>query len=49
MTGSGVFIILKVAGESDFYTDYNGRVLIRHIISLCFDVYTYLAFSKKYS
>lgn len=38
------YIILKVDGESDFYTDYNGRVLIRHIISLCFDVYAYLAF-----
>ncbi len=37
------YMILKVDGESD----YNGRVLIRHIISLRFDVYAYLAFSKN--
>ncbi len=36
-------MILKVDGESD----YNGRVLIRHIISRRFDVYAYLAFSKN--
>lgn len=40
-------MILKVDGESDFYTDCDGRVLIRHIISLRFDVYAYLGFSKN--
>lgn len=33
------YMILKVECESDFYTDYDGRVLIRHIISLRYDVY----------
>lgn len=33
------YMILKVECESDFYTDYDGRVLIRQIISLRYDVY----------
>lgn len=33
------YMILKVEGESDFYADYDGRVLIRQIISLRYDVY----------